>query len=481
MARDSGRVLVVEAAGVGSSAGTLADRVILSSGRPCQRVDGLTSLIEELRGGPAVVVADHDPPRIDGFQLLAGLRRAAIAGPLLVSSRDGEPDALVLFVPGEEPIVPEGRGPSAFGALLCRAFESLRRVDTPVSSGPMGSGPHFRAASPNAMPAESLDWVKSMAHHLRDGLGTISSGLEVLGFQAPEASKGRSGAVELMRWQCRQMASTLDGALDVMGLMETPVGADPGEILLEELFADVLRPCRRDLEARGIRPVMDLPGTPAWIEADLARLKSGLGRVLEFAIGRLRPSESLAVVGDLEGGAARLGIGPIGVGTVPREGESSPRGSGGFDLVMTARVLECWGGQLSCGAEGVWVRLPVRTASNGQNSGAASGGHVLLLDAESAASRALEELLFRAGFRTRLCTTMAELLWSIEARGATAVVVNLDSFGEGPESWNPGLLRPGLRIIGMGASPSPIGAAGACHAFLPTPVRLEDVSRALAS
>jgi PAS domain S-box-containing protein len=227
------------------------------------------------------------------------------------------------------------------------------------------------------------EFLATLAHELRNPLAPIRNGIEVL--KVAGADPSTSGPVlEMMDRQLAQMVRLVDDLLDVSRISRGKIELRTEPVELSAIVRSALETSRPMLEAAGHRLIVDVPGEPILVEADVTRLAQVLSNLLNNA-ARYTP----------RGGIVRLLVGAAphevtirvednGIG-IPAEKlgqvfdlfaqvdsslERSQSGLG-IGLTIVKRLVEMHGGRVEAHSEGAGrgaqfvvrlPRLPSRTA-----------------------------------------------------------------------------------------------------------------------
>jgi signal transduction histidine kinase len=365
--------------------------------------DGGAALDHVLADTPDLVLADVMMPVLDGFGLVAGIRRdaAARAVPvILLSARAGEGSQIEGLEAGADQYLVK---PFSARDLLARVASQLElgRLRRSAELTIAESERRLREAD-----ARKDEFLALLAHELRNPLAPIRTGLELirLSGDAPDTVRRVRSMIER---QVALMVRLIDDLLDVSRITSGKIVLQRRPTALAELVQSAVEAQRAAIEAAHIALTIELPSHPCVVDVDPARVVQIISNVLHNA-SKFTPAGgriSLGVAVEHRGPAgepvAAIRVTDTGVG-IPQallgrifelftQGEAmSERAQGGLGigLALAQRLAEMHGGDIVASSEGVGrgsefvIRLPMSPA-------AAEGDHRPAVATPRVRSRAL--------------------------------------------------------------------------------------------
>jgi signal transduction histidine kinase len=365
--------------------------------------DGGAALDHVLADTPDLVLADVMMPVLDGFGLVAGIRRdaAARAVPvILLSARAGEGSQIEGLEAGADQYLVK---PFSARDLLARVASQLElgRLRRSAELTIAESERRLREAD-----ARKDEFLALLAHELRNPLAPIRTGLELirLSGDAPDTVRRVRSMIER---QVALMVRLIDDLLDVSRITSGKIVLQRRPTALAELVQSAVEAQRAAIEAAHIALTIELPSQPCVVDVDPARVVQIISNVLHNA-SKFTPAGgriSLGVAVEHRGPAgepvAAIRVTDTGVG-IPQallgrifelftQGEAmSERAQGGLGigLALAQRLAEMHGGDIVASSEGVGrgsefvIRLPMSPA-------AAEGDHRPAVATPRVRSRAL--------------------------------------------------------------------------------------------
>jgi PAS domain S-box-containing protein len=257
-------------------------------------------------------------------------------------------------------------------------------------------------------------FLNMLAHELRNPLGVILNGVEVLnqtGSMEPEPVRIR----EIIRRQAQHLGKLLDDLLDVARVGQGKIDLRQRAIDLVDVVATACEDHRSRIERAGLTLTVSLPPAIVGVEGDRTRLVQTIGNLLDNARKWTAPGGQIAVSLARVGPIAELRVRDTGTGIEPHmlerifdlfwQAQSSPgRSAGGLGIGLTLvrRLVELHGGTVEAASDGPGrgsefiVRLPVsRTSVPDEASTSApapAGSHRILLIEDNADARNMAQL-----------------------------------------------------------------------------------------
>ena len=348
--------------------------------------DGQAALDRVRAQPPDLVVADVMMPVLDGFGLLAGIRRdsAARAVPIiLLSARAGEGSQIEGLEAGADQYLVK---PFSARDLLARVASQLElgRLRRNAELTMAESERQLREAD-----ARKDEFLALLAHELRNPLAPIRTGLELirLSGDAPETVRRVRSMIER---QVALMVRLIDDLLDVSRITSGKIVLQRRPTALADLIQSAVDAQRAAIEAAHIALTIQLPSPPCVVDVDPARAVQIVANVLHNASkftpagGRISVSADVERRGPSHEPCAAIRVADTGVGIpAPLLGRifelftqgdaASDRAQGGLGigLALAQRLATMHGGEIVASSEGAGrgseflLRLPMSKAAAG--------------------------------------------------------------------------------------------------------------------
>jgi PAS domain S-box-containing protein len=319
------------------------------------------------------------------------------------------------------------------------------------------------------------DFLAMLAHELRNPLGVIATGIDVLnrtGSPAPEAVRVRA----LIARQSRHLARLLDDLLDVARITQDKIDLRLEDLDLRGVVDSALQVERGRLEAHGLTLQILVPDHPVVVTGDPVRLQQVVANLLNNAAKYTGGGGAIDVALATADRQAILTVRDNGIG-IPGDkleaifdlfvqvdtGLVRAQGGLGIGLTLVKRLVEQHGGAVEArsagpdqGSEFV-VRLPLTLApvasppAAGPRRGGASR-EILLIEDNEDAREALRLGLELDGHRVRVAASGPDGVAQARLRAPDVAIVDLGLPGlDGYEVAR--VLRrefgPALRLIAL--------------------------------
>jgi PAS domain S-box-containing protein len=221
------------------------------------------------------------------------------------------------------------------------------------------------------------EFLAMLAHELRNPLAPVLTGLHVARNAADRGT--RDNVLAAAERQTRHLARLLDDLLDVSRITRGKVDVRREPLDLARLVGTAAEDRRALLERRGLALSVEAPGTPVWVDGDLARLMQVVNNLLDNAAKFTDPGGRVDVrVALPDGGTeAVVTVRDTGIGfeaeILPRlfdvfaQGDRSlerTRGGLGLGLSVVKGLVALHGGRVDAASPGpgrgaeITVRLP---------------------------------------------------------------------------------------------------------------------------
>ncbi|MDB5883808.1 MAG: hybrid sensor histidine kinase/response regulator, partial [Ramlibacter sp.] len=234
--------------------------------------------------------------------------------------------------------------------LLLNEIDAHRRTDAALQSA--------KDKADSASLAKTR-YVAGMTHELRSPLNSILGYAQIL-LKHPQVDGWVRETVATMQHSGQHMHALIDGSLELARIEAGRLRLDAAPLPLAELIEDVERMLRPQLDAKGLRFVVQREGrVPAWVQADAKRLRQILINLLANAV-RFTERGEVVLRLDFRQHVARIEVSDTGIGIAPQDQERIflpfERGSGGrrasesgtgLGLTITHLLTQLMGGELS--------------------------------------------------------------------------------------------------------------------------------------
>jgi PAS domain S-box-containing protein len=281
-------------------------------------------------------------------------------------------------------------------------------------------------------------FLAMLGHELRNPLAPISNAVSIMQLEPLESERLRMCRDVISR-QVQQMTRLVDDLLDVGRITAGKIHLELQPVELGAILQEAVEAIEPYARSRTHTVTVDMPGAPAWVAGDRARLLQILSNLLVNAAkftdrgGRisatLRRSGAYAEVDVVDNGP---GIHPSRLRDIfnlfVQGDQDSARTQGGLGLGLSLvqQLVTLHGGEVAAYSQGVGkgaefvVRLPlvqVPAAAHDAEPGLAAPPlrHVLVVDDNKDAADTMSTLLQRLGYRTRTAYDARSALEAIRA------------------------------------------------------------------
>ncbi len=230
-----------------------------------------------------------------------------------------------------------------------------------------------------AAAARQGSFLASVAHELRNPLGTLKTVAELLG--RPEADGQRPQLLEITHRQLGLLERLVEDLVDLARAGAGKLTLAYRSVELQQLLGPALQSCRGRAEAHGVNLGALLPEVPIRVEVDADRLHQVVVNLLNNAIKFTPPGGSVVLLANADTThfvvqVKDTGVG-IGPGLLPRifdmftqaDGAGSQRGAGlGVGLALVKQIVSLHQGTVEVRSEGpgkgseFTVRIPLAPA-----------------------------------------------------------------------------------------------------------------------
>ena len=356
------------------------------------------TIIEEMQQGAVVLTPQGDIFYCNrGFEDMVRMRLEGVIGlPMrgfvavadeanlegLLAAGAGRLETVLRASDGTE--VPAGITASLFGgtpAHICLVVTDLTEQKRQATREAMFAREEAARAEAEAANRAKDQFLNMLSHELRNPLGVILNGVEVLD-QTGSSEPGPVKIREVIRRQAHHLGKLLDDLLDVARVGQGKIDLRQRSIDLADVVSTASEDHRSRIERAGISLTVSLPPEIVGVEGDRTRLVQTIGNLLDNARKWTAAGGHISVSLQQVGQVAEMRVRDTGIGIDPQmrehifdlfwQGQSSPgRSTGGLGIGLTLvrRLVELHGGTveavsdgLGCGSEFI-VRLPVTKAS----------------------------------------------------------------------------------------------------------------------
>jgi len=263
----------------------------------------------------------------------------------------------------------------------CSGWNEIRAF--PMQDG--GIAIFFREITDRKMAEEKLvdadrrkdEFLAMLAHELRNPLAPIKAAATLLDMGVLNETRVRQSSAIIGR-QVRHMTRLVDDLLDVSRVTRGLIVLDKALLDARAIVDEAVEQVRPQLVARRQRLGVHLPGAPAAVEGDRARLVQVMSNLLGNAVKYTQEEGTIDIHVRREDGMLVLSVTDDGIGMEPELTESafdlfaqgkrsSDRSQGGLGLglALVRNLVELHGGAVGCASPGpgrgstFTVRLPL--------------------------------------------------------------------------------------------------------------------------
>lgn len=293
----------------------------------------------------------------------------------LLAAGTGRIEAVLRAADGTE--VPAFISASLFAAHTCLVVTDLTEQKHQATREVMFAREEAARAEAEAANRAKDQFLSMLSHELRNPLGVILNGVEVLD-QTGSSEPGPVRIREVIRRQARHLGKLLEDLLDLARVGEGKIDLRQRPLDLADVVSTASEDLRSKIERAGIALTLSIPQESIIVEGDRTRLVQTVGNLLDNASKWTAPGGCISVSVQQVGDIAEIRVRDTGIGIEPEMRErifdlfwqvqSSPgRASGGLGIGLTLvrRLVNLHGGTVEaasdgpgCGSEFI-VRLPV--------------------------------------------------------------------------------------------------------------------------
>ena len=269
---------------------------------------------------------------------------------------------------------------SLFAAHTCLVVTDLTEQKHQATREVMFAREEAARAEAEAANRAKDQFLSMLSHELRNPLGVILNGVEVLD-RTGSSEPGPVRIRETIRRQARHLGKLLEDLLDLARVGEGKIDLQRRPLDLADIVSTAAEDHRSKIERAGIALTLSVAREIITVEGDRTRLVQTIGNLLDNASKWTAPGGCISVSVQQVGDIAEIRVRDTGIGIEPEMRErifdlfwqvqSSPgRASGGLGIGLTLvrRLVNLHGGTVEaasdgpgCGSEFI-VRLPVTKA-----------------------------------------------------------------------------------------------------------------------
>ena len=296
----------------------------------------------------------------------------------LLAAGAGRVEAVLRAADGTE--VPAFISASLFAAHTCLVVTDLTEQKHQATREVMFAREEAARAEAEAANRAKDQFLSMLSHELRNPLGVILNGVEVLD-QTGSSEPGPVKTREIIRRQARHLGKLLEDLLDLARVGEGKIDLQRRPLDLADIVSTAAEDHRSKIERAGIALTLSVGREIITVEGDRTRLVQTVGNLLDNASKWTARGGCISVRVQQVGDIAEIRVRDTGIGIEPEMRErifdlfwqvqSSPgRASGGLGIGLTLvrRLVNLHGGTVEaasdgpgCGSEFI-VRLPVTKA-----------------------------------------------------------------------------------------------------------------------
>lgn len=208
------------------------------------------------------------------------------------------------------------------------------------------------------------DFIALLAHELRNPLAPIRNGLQILRMAGADEAAVKETR-EIMGRQIAHMVRLIDDLLDVSRVNRNKMELRLARVTLAEAVNSALETARPTIEAEEHELVVNIPGQPVYLEADLTRLAQVFSNLLTNSAKYTRRGGKIWLTAEERGGEVAVSVRDNGIG-IPavaldnifdmfsQVDRSIERATGGLGigLALVKGLVEMHGGRVSAASEG---------------------------------------------------------------------------------------------------------------------------------
>jgi signal transduction histidine kinase len=312
------------------------------------------------------------------------------------------------------------------------------------------------AGEPHEAESRTHEFLRMLAHELRNPLAPLRNGLATL--RRPAATEQiRAQSIALMGRQLTRLSHLVDQLGDVSRMLSGSTELHPAPARLQAIVDAALEIVRPVLEERRHRVALVLPEAPVPLVGDEARLVQVVANLLHNSAKYTPAHGDVALSAVVEGDALVLRVRDSGIGMEPgtlagvfdmfsRPGMPARESQGGLGigLPLARHLVELHGGTIAAHSDGVGrgsefvVRLPLaphaaaaapaaRPARDGRTDhAAASAARVLIVDDNADVRAGVADLLGALGYDVRTAADADSAMSVAERWRPTHVLIDLN-------------------------------------------------------
>lgn len=217
------------------------------------------------------------------------------------------------------------------------------------------------------------EFLATLAHELRNPLGPLSSGVQLLKLRLSGGTLEHNGhdsdlaqLLGILERQLQQMVRLIDDLLEVSRITRGKIELRKEVVDLRSLVEAAIVAAKPDCEARQQQLEASIPPMPVWIDADPVRISQVMTNLLNNAQKFTEPGGRIHVAVSAERDHATVAVSDSGVGIPPEmlshvfemfhqvdQSRTRQYGGLGIGLTLVKRFVELHGGSVEAHSAGV--------------------------------------------------------------------------------------------------------------------------------
>ena len=206
------------------------------------------------------------------------------------------------------------------------------------------------------------EFVGVASHELRTPLTTLQMGIDLLDEQIqPHATERQREIITMCRQDAARLERLVTDLLDLSRIESGRMGPVLSRVAATMLVRDALAPNRPRIEAHGIDLHTEIDDSLPSVMADPSQIQRVLANLISNAVNATPPGGRIVVAARGTGDRVRVSVSDTGRG-IPREYlprlfekfvqvPGSATGSAGLGLVISRRIIQAHGGEISAESE----------------------------------------------------------------------------------------------------------------------------------
>jgi PAS domain S-box-containing protein len=207
------------------------------------------------------------------------------------------------------------------------------------------------------------EFLAVLAHELRNPLAPLRNSLKLLERESL-GERGRT-ALRVGSRQTAQLARLVDDLLEVSRITRDRIELRPERVMLQAIVYSVAENLAQTLDGRGQRIDFEMPGEPAWVDADPVRLTQVVENLLSNASKYTDSGGRITIALAHRADEVAIAVRDTGIGIAPSDLErvfelfaqldtslDRTRGGLGIGLALVRKLVELHGGRVHAHSDG---------------------------------------------------------------------------------------------------------------------------------